>query len=117
MIPHFIWKLAERGLVKEFDTSEANSLSIASDKERLKEVLDRFVSYFTLVMRQNTLYFAKFVLCEILNVVVLAFNFYVTNAFFSYKWGRYGFEGWIRLCGIFCNKIWNNFMIFMPKLY
>ena len=61
----------------------------------MKEVLDRFVSYFTLVMRQNTLYFAKFVLCEILNVVVLAFNFYVTNSFFSYKWGRYGFEGWI----------------------
>ena len=30
MIPHFIWKMAERGLVKEFETSEANSLTIAS---------------------------------------------------------------------------------------
>ena len=56
-------------------------------------VLDRFVSYFTSVMRQNTIYFAKFVLCELLNVVVLAFNFYITNAFFSNKWGRYGFKG------------------------
>ena len=59
----------------------------------MNEVLDRFVSYFTLVMSQNNIYFAKFVLCELLNVVVLAFNFYVTNAFFSYKWGRYGFKG------------------------
>jgi len=92
MIPHFIWKMAERGLVKEFETTEANSSTIASDKERLNVVLDRFVSYFTSVMRQNTIYFAKFVLCELLNVVVLAFNFYITNAFFSNKWGRYGFK-------------------------
>ena len=73
----------------------------------MNEVLDRFVSYFTLVMSQNTIYFAKFVLCELLNVVVLAFNFYVTNAFFSYKWGRYGFEGWIGLCGFVFTQILN----------
>ena len=32
MIPHFIWKLAEKGLIKEFKTSEANSLDMASGK-------------------------------------------------------------------------------------
>ena len=33
MIPHFIWKMAERGLVKEFETTEANSSTIASGRK------------------------------------------------------------------------------------
>ena len=30
MIPHFIWKMAEGGLVKDFNTSEAKSATIVS---------------------------------------------------------------------------------------
>jgi len=91
MIPHFIWKLAEKGLIKEFKTSEANSLDMASDEGR-NEMVDKFVRYFNYVKGQNNFYFAKFVLCELLNILVLAFNFYVTNAFFSFEWGQYGFK-------------------------
>ena len=55
-------------------------------------MVDKFVRYFLYVKGRNNIYFAKFVLCELLNIAVLAFNFYVTNAFFSFEWGRYGFE-------------------------
>ena len=123
MTPHFIWKLAEKGLIKDFKTTEAKSLDMASgektekyinemlscrqwrvstcarlviliisDNESRKEMVDKFVRYFLYVKGRNNIYFAKFVLCELLNIVVLAFNFYVTNVFFSFKWGRYGFE-------------------------
>ncbi len=33
-----------------------------------------------------------FVFCEALNILFLAVNFHLTNAFLSYKWGTYGFE-------------------------
>jgi len=92
MIPHFIWKLAEKGLIKDFKTSEANSLDLASDETKREEMADKFVRYFNNVKGQNNFYFAKFVLCELLNIAVLAFNFYVTNAFFSFEWGPYGFK-------------------------
>jgi len=92
MIPHFIWKLAEKGLIKDFKTSEANSLDLASDETKREEMADKFVRYFNNVKGQNNFYFAKFVLCELLNIAVLAYNFYVTNAFFSFRWGGYGFE-------------------------
>ena len=55
-------------------------------------MVDKFVRYFEYVKGQNNFYFAKFVLCELLNFLVLTFNFYVTNAFFSFQWGQYGFE-------------------------
>ena len=55
-------------------------------------MVDKFVRYFLYVKGKNNFYFAKFVLCELLNILVLAFNFYVTNAFFSFEWGQYGFE-------------------------
>ena len=68
----------------------------ATDGEMREPVLRRFCSYFNSVKGQNTIYFAKYVMCEFLNVVVLAFNFYVTDAFFSTsseRWGSYGFKG------------------------
>ena len=63
-----------------------------SDETKRKEMADKFVRYFNNVKGQNNFYFAKFVLCELLNILVLAFNFYVTNAFFSFEWGQYGFK-------------------------
>ena len=60
--------------------------------------MERFCSYFNSVRSRNTIYFAKYVICEFLNVAVLAFNFWATNAFLSYKWGTYGFQGSDRLC-------------------
>jgi len=92
MTPHFIWKLAEKGLIKDFKTSEAKSLDMASDDNSRREMVDKFARYFLYVKGKNNFYFAKFVLCELLNILVLAFNFYVTNAFFSFEWGQYGFE-------------------------
>ena len=68
----------------------------ATDGERRDPLLRRFCSYFNSVKGQNTIYFAKYVMCEFLNVVVLALNFSVTDAFISTStrsWGSYGFEG------------------------
>ena len=65
----------------------------ATDGEMREPVLRRFCSYFNSVKGQNTIYFAKYVMCEFLNVVVLALNFLVTDAFFSNKWGTYGYQG------------------------
>jgi len=92
MVPHFIWKMSERGLVKEFETPDANKATITSDKDRMNEVMRRFIDYFVSIMKQNNMYFFMFVLCEFLNMIILVLNFYLTNSFFSFKWGAYGFE-------------------------
>ena len=59
----------------------------------MQDMVKRFTDYFTSIMKQNNIYFAMFVLCEFLNMIVLVFNFYITNSFFSFKWGSYGFKG------------------------
>jgi hypothetical protein len=43
LIPNRIWRLAERGLVKEFGISDANSALVLSDDEKLEQTLDRWV--------------------------------------------------------------------------
>ena len=59
----------------------------------MNEVMRRFIDYFVSIMKQNNMYFFMFVLCEFLNMIILVLNFYLTNSFFSFKWGAYGFEG------------------------
>ena len=72
--------------------SSCTLYNLITDEESKKQMVDKFVRYFLYVKGRNNIYFAKFVLCELLNIVVLAFNFYVTNVFFSFEWGRYGFK-------------------------
>ena len=64
-----------------------------TDHDVMRDVIRRFIDYFASIMKQNNMYFYMFVLCEFLNMIILVFNFYLTNSFFSFKWGAYGFEG------------------------
>jgi hypothetical protein len=44
LIPNRIWKLSERGLIKEFGTVDAKSAVILSDNHRMEETVQRQVS-------------------------------------------------------------------------
>ncbi len=56
------------------------------------DLVHSFVGRFNVVLHHNTKYFATFVACEMLNVVVLFVNFYSANEFLGGKFSAYGFE-------------------------
>ena len=114
MIPHYIWKLSNRNLIKEFGTPVAKSALIMagnkgdiidtvvwntqyffiqnSDEEKKDKVIQLFITYFKSIQGSNKIYLASIILCEILNLVVLITNFNILDVFFSYKWKTYGFD-------------------------
>ena len=92
-----IWKLAERDIVKEFDTLEANSAKVIFDNDKCTQVLNRFIGYFTTIIGHNKGFFVRVMLCELLTVGIIAFNFSV--AFLSFGWGDYGWKALEYLLG------------------
>ena len=90
-IPYRIWKQAEHGLIKEFNTGEVNKVLVLEDDAALHSAVKRYVRQFNSILHHNNRYFATFVLCEVFNIVVLYLNFWLTNAFLGYKFGNYGF--------------------------
>lgn len=116
MLPDYIWKFAEGGLIKDFVPFEKNE----DDKEPLEKQTDeimektnggskykpqykpkvptekgvdmeRKAKIFTQLSKsQNKAYFTTFVVCEMLNLGVAVFNFYVMNMFLN---GRFLFYG------------------------
>ena len=87
MIGH-IWRLAERDIVKEFETLEAATSKVIFENEKCALVLNRFILYFTTIIGHNRGFFASVAFCEILTVGIIVLNFSV--AFLPFGWGDYG---------------------------
>lgn len=88
-LPNAIWKIMERGLMKEFGTS-AKSPTIMADKNKLNTTLTTYVDYFLSLKGETTAYTLMFFFCELLNIGATVSNFYIANAFLNKKFKSYG---------------------------
>ena len=58
----------------------------------METVVEKYVKFFKSTFHRNNYYFAKYVCCEILNFLMLFFNFYLTNVFLNGNFWNYGWE-------------------------
>merc|ERR1712214_173054 len=84
-IPHIIWKIFEGGMMKKFREDEKTV-------EKFDELVQgHFVRFNKMGRRKKIfLYYGVFVLCEVLNVVVLALNWWFIQLFLHDKFHSYG---------------------------
>ena len=88
----------ERGLMKSFG-KEGKSAILLSSYERdceggvvMEKALHKYRVFFRARHRKNNAYFAKFVLCEFANLLVLLVTWYGTDIFLKFKFHSYGWN-------------------------
>jgi len=101
-IPRRIWKSCEGGLIESFGKEAKTIVILKGDSENqvkkgsvLKEdVARKYSSYFQSILHHNTGYFAQFLICEILNLLVDILNIYLTDFFLAGRFMKYGTQVW-----------------------
>ena len=89
LLPRKIWKILEGGTIAHFGT-DAKSAFVLADGETTGRLVNTYVRFFNVIKYKSDRYFANFVLCEVLNVGILIFNFCLTNVFLNYDFASYG---------------------------
>lgn len=102
MLPSKIWKSMEGGLIKSFNTLSARSAIILKDEDKLEgddmegavtsAIVEKYVKYFKAVLHHNNGYFFRFVICEILNYILLVTNLILTDKFLQGRFLSYGWD-------------------------
>jgi hypothetical protein len=101
LIPHFLWKAFEEGRIKAYCTMElAPKIALKSrafiseaDAGKKQMKLDRAAVYFVGSQSFNKSYAYFYIICEIMNFVLIILNFVFTNAFLgSNNFNNYGPE-------------------------
>ena len=93
-----IWNLMERGLMKSFGRDGRSAILLSSKNQDmmggvvLEKVLYKYIVFFRAIHRRNNGYFAKFVICEFTNFVVLCATWYCTDIFLRGKFLSYGWN-------------------------
>ena len=93
-----IWNLMERGLMKSFGRDGRSAILLSSKNQDmmggvvLEKVLYKYIVFFRAIHRRNNGYFAKFVICEFANFVVLCATWYCTDIFLRGKFLSYGWN-------------------------
>ena len=97
-LPSWIWKGLENGLMETFyDKGNKDSKVLKKDAVAYRQAIDDQVSSFKKLQGSKgegswgcTIYYIKFLFCQLLAVLLLALNFHFTNAFLGHKFGLYG---------------------------
>jgi len=96
-IPRKIWKSAEGGLVASFGKDAKQIVILKGDSENQgkgglvkEDIARKYSSYFHSILHHNTGYFIQFFLCEMLNLVVVVANIYLTDFFLDGRFMKYG---------------------------
>ena len=98
MLPKKIWTALEGGLMGEFfgDGGDAKNKVILTDEFEeavfMEAQVDKYLKFFRSVWHRNNWYFSMFVLCEVLNCIVLFFNFWCCDVFLNGKFYYYGWD-------------------------
>jgi len=89
LLPSSLWNFLEGGLLKHFGTRKETS-AVLEDAE-ITKLAERNAKKFLLLSRKrNNRYFAKYIFCEICNLVVALFNFYLMDIFLGGRFRNYG---------------------------
>jgi len=96
-LPFKLWTVLEANLVASFGTDGKSPVMLSEDAKYddgvvQEAVIEKFVKYYKAIFHHNSWYFANFVMCEILNFVLLFAQFQMTDNFLSKKFRWYGWE-------------------------
>jgi len=96
-LPYKIWASLEGGLIASFGTEAKTPIMISEEAKYddgvvQEAVIEKFVKYFKSIFHHNTWYFASYVFCEFLNIILLGVQFLLTNMFLHNKFLWYGWS-------------------------
>ena len=96
VLPHKLWQMAEGGLVATFGQDGRKAVIVEAedgydDGVLLETIIERYVKYFKSILHHNAWYLTWFLVCETLNLVLLAAQLTLTDIFLN---GRFGWYGW-----------------------
>lgn len=86
MLPPRVWKSLEGGLIESFGLEGRSVVMLTAEAKYedgavMEVVVEKFVKYFSTVLHHNQRYFGQFLLCELMNVILVFFNFWATDKF------------------------------------
>ena len=105
MLPKKIWTALEGGLMEEFGQDAKSKVILTDEFEEavlMEAQVDKYLKFFRSVWHRNNWYFSMFVLCEVLNCIVLFFNFWCCDVFLN---GKFYYYGWDVIQYARCSKI------------
>ena len=89
-IPHTIWKSFEKGHIKSFYSEEAKSASILTNDDLKNELLNRNSNLFNQLKGSLKWYHITFVICQLLNFLLVPIMFQINDLFLNGKFANYG---------------------------
>ena len=87
MAPYQIWKFLEGRVMEDFGIGHHNKHKVFLNQET-----EKYVQKFRKILNKNNTYFIKFVLCEILNFIILMANHSATDTLLNGQFYYYGRE-------------------------
>jgi len=92
-IPHVIWKFIEGGIMKKLHGGKDARSALLEDEPMEKYLKSHETSFNKLSEGQKSIkYYAKFQFCQVLNLVMWAFNWWITNQFLNGLFNSYGLK-------------------------
>jgi len=88
--PHAIWKSCEKGHIKCFYSEEAKSASILTKDDLKNELLNKNSNLFNQLKGSLKWYHITFVVCQLLNFLLVPIMFYINDLFLNGKFAKYG---------------------------
>jgi len=94
-LPRKIWKSSEGGLMATFGRTGVTSFVSRKDPDKedsgiVEEDVRKVSVFFINSLHHNNGYFLTFVFCEILNMIVIVANIYLTDFFLEGRFMKYG---------------------------
>jgi hypothetical protein len=89
LLPSNLWNFLEGGLLEHFGTRKETS-TVLEEKEIRKLAEQNAKKFLLLSRKRNNRYFAKYIFCEICNLIVALFNFYLMDLFLGGRFKHYG---------------------------
>ena len=95
MLPYKIWSALEGGLLADFGVDAKSGILMKDEDDGgngQSHLVEKYVKYFKSILHRNNYYFMKYLACEFLNLVILYFNFWMTDVFLNGNFWYYGWE-------------------------
>ena len=90
-VPRMIWMMMEGGLMKFFGKGTTTRLIEEPDEKR-----DKLVQFFTdNIHNKYNIYYFGFIVCEMLNTLIVIIAYFLTDRFLNYEFAFYGFTTWL----------------------
>lgn len=96
IFPYKLWKILEGGMMEQFGTDGKSAILLSEESKYedgtiMEHVVEKFVKYYRSTFHHNNMYFAYFVGCEFMNIIMLFLNFWGTDKFLN---GNFKYYGW-----------------------